>query len=303
MRGVIDIGSNTIRLSIYKILEDDQIIHMFHNKTFVGLAAYVDELGMLSDKGISKAVDVLNDYREIIDIIELDTIYPFATASLRNVINTGEALKAIEMQTGFDIDIISGEEEGIYDYIGANHEHQFCDGLLIDIGGGSTEIVSFEDGQILDAVSIPAGALNMYTKFVEKSLPTKKDIKQIKKYVLKLLDKFPVKVQKNPTMCGVGGTIRATCKLNNDLYEKPRTNKELRIKTVNKMIDYFEGGSKSSILELVQVIPERTHTILPGMIILRTVAEYYNCKKIVVSEYGLREGYLISQLSEGKKIV
>ena len=101
MRGVIDIGSNTIRLSIYKVLENEQIIHMFHNKTFVGLAAYVDEFGMLSDKGINKAVEVLNEYREIIDIIELDTIYPFATASLRNVINTDEALKAIEEQTGF----------------------------------------------------------------------------------------------------------------------------------------------------------------------------------------------------------
>ena len=71
----------------------------------------------------------------------------------------------------------------MYDYIGASHEHQFRDGLLIDIGGGSTELVSFKDGQIVDAVSFPSGALNMYTKFVEKSLPTKKDIKQIKKYV------------------------------------------------------------------------------------------------------------------------
>ena len=282
MRGVIDIGSNTVRLSIYKVLQENRIMPMFHNKSFVGLAGYVDDVGMLSSKGIRKAVEVLQEFRSIIDIIQLETIYVFATASLRNVINTEEALKEIEEQTGFDINVISGKEEAVYDYVGASYEHEFRNGLLVDIGGGSTELVSFCNGKIVDAVSFPAGSLNMYTKFVSKSLPSRKEIKKISEYVQGLLGEFPVKLDKKKEslwLCGVGGTARATCKLNNDIYDMPRINRKVSMKSVKKMIEYFEGGSKNALLELVQVIPERTHTILPGMIILQSVATHYHCKK------------------------
>jgi exopolyphosphatase/guanosine-5'-triphosphate,3'-diphosphate pyrophosphatase len=300
MRGVIDMGSNTIRLSVYKILDENRIMQMFHKKYFVGLAGYVDEAGMLTEKGIARAVEVLKEFKMTAEQIHLDKLYIFATASLRNIINTGEVLKAIKAETGFDVQVLSGEEEATYDYIGATYEHEFLDGLLIDIGGGSTELVVYKNGSIEKATSFPFGSLNMFTKFVSDSLPSGKEIRQIQSYVRRLLENYSIDAPKAKMICGVGGTVRSTGKLYNDLYEQPSSNRIIPVKQVRKMIELFEKGSRENIVKLVQVIPERTHTIIPGMTVLYTVAAHYGCKNITVSEYGLREGYLMSILKDGE---
>ncbi len=92
--GVIDVGSNTIRLCIYNI-EGDRIISLFNNKNTAGLIDYVND-GELSGKGIKKACDVLNSQRYMAAQAQVKELYVFATAFLRNISNTGEAVRRIK---------------------------------------------------------------------------------------------------------------------------------------------------------------------------------------------------------------
>ena len=140
MHAVIDIGSNTMRMSVYNVTKDNQITLMFNKKEFVGLAGYVDETNRLSSKGIEKTIAVLDEFKQLLKSLRIRNAHAFATASLRNIDNTAEAKKVIENASGMRIQVISGEEEARYDYIGATFHAMFADGLLIDIGGGSTEI-------------------------------------------------------------------------------------------------------------------------------------------------------------------
>lgn len=141
--GIIDLGSNTIRLSFYKY-ENGEIILLLNKKTMAGIAGYVKD-GRLSKEGIKIACDVLKQYKEIINNFGLEKVFAFATASLRNISNTDEAVTEIKEITGFTVDIVLGEVEAIYDFIGASKALDIKEGIVFDIGGGSTEILMYKN--------------------------------------------------------------------------------------------------------------------------------------------------------------
>lgn len=299
MYGIIDIGSNTMRLSCYKI-RDGKPEYVFHKKYMAGLASYINEEGRMSSKGIKKAVEILLNFKGIISSVDIGTVYVIATASFRNTVNTEEILKIIEEETGFMVQVISGEEEALCDYAGARYHFDAAEGMLADIGGGSTELVFYKDDAVLKAVSIPIGSLNMYTRHVKNLFPEKDEIKQIKNKALNELSKVNGKDMESSIIIGVGGTNRAAGKLYNDLYDADKENKVLEASRVKKLAREITKNPKEGMKKILQIVPERIHTILPGMIILNTIVKYYNADKIYVSSWGVREGYLLDKLSRGQ---
>jgi exopolyphosphatase/guanosine-5'-triphosphate,3'-diphosphate pyrophosphatase len=299
--GIIDIGSNTIRLSVYNT-ENNNIKPIFHKKYVAGLAGYIDEADNLSQKGIQKAADVLNGFKIILNTIEVNEVFVFATASLRNIKNTESAVKTIEEQSGFNIQVLSGEEEATYDYFGATLKNPMTDGILVDIGGGSTELVFFRNGQIDRALSMAIGSLNLCSKYVSNLMPDKNEIKNIKKVVVDELKKIQATELSSDVriICGIGGTVRATCKLSNDIFGLPSSNRQLNVENVKKILHLFNKNRKEFLLKILQIAPDRLHTIIPGMVVLRSIAKFYNCEVITVSQYGVREGYLYQMLNKGE---
>ena len=128
---IIDIGSNTIRLSVYQ-LQEGTIIPLLHKKTMAGLASYIQD-GCMSEEGIHTAIRVLNQYRSLLEHLSIQQVSVFATASLREISNTIQAVKMIQKETGFLIDVISGKREAILDFLGATHILDMKEGILVDI--------------------------------------------------------------------------------------------------------------------------------------------------------------------------
>lgn len=297
MHGVIDIGSNTMRLSIYKVEKDD-IQPMLSKKVMAGLAGYVNESGYMTTRGIDKTIEHLNQFKTILRNIDVKDTYVFATASLRNIKNSKETTQLIEARTGFIISVLTGQEEATLDFIGASLKNDMKDGLLIDIGGGSTELVHYLNGKILHTISLPIGSLNLHNKYVDDFLPTKDEIRKIEKKVLKELAKmedFPLQTDVK-MICGIGGTVRGTCKLKNALFELPSYNRTILTDDMDDILDYFQNKRYDFLTHLIKVIPDRLHTILPGMIILKTIADHFESEIIFVSEFGVREGYLYQKI-------
>lgn len=291
MYAVIDIGSNTMRLSVYS-LQGREIKPMFNRKSMSALISYVDENGCMTDRGIRKAISVLSNFKKIIENINIENVFVIATASFRNIRNRQQAVEAIKENTGFDVDVISGEEEGICGFIGSAYNVELDSGLLVDIGGGSTEFVFYKDKQICKAFSLPMGCLSLFANFVSGLTPTKDECRKIKKYAREQLRVIDMEEHPAVILCGVGGTARASCKLVNDYFDNPLNNRRMdpdQLKALMKSFYHEEDG----INRILRVVPERIHTVIPGMILLRAIAKFYRCKEIVVSEYGLREGYLI----------
>lgn len=292
---VIDIGSNTIRLTVYQV-QEGKIDTVFHEKSTAGLAGYVNEKGKLSQAGIQRAVESLLRFRRILENLVIDHVAVFATASLRNVVNTDEALTAIEQQTGFHVDILSGEKEALLDHIGATHFLPAADGLLLDIGGGSTELVFSSAGVVQKAVSLPIGSLNMYHKYVSYVLPTASERRRIERRIDKELGKVDLPMEACPVVCGVGGTVRATCKLLNTWKKLPTSNRTVGFSAILEFLETVRPEEKESLLPILKSAPDRIHTLLPGMTILSKLGSVFGCETMIVSDYGVREGYLLSEV-------
>lgn len=298
--GVIDIGSNSIRLCIYEY-QNNELKLLINNKAMAGLAGHVEN-GALTEKGIKKASEALLEHKALIHNFGIQTVYVFATASLRNVKNTEDALKSIEANTGFSIDIISGEREAMLDFDGATHSVALEQGLLVDIGGGSTELVSFENNKIMKAVSMPIGSLKLFADYVKDIFPSEKERKEIKQKVLTELNKLEAfQIKKEPVICGIGGSIRAVLKLYNDMWNLPSDNREIDIGNTINIMDLLQEEGRKRIKTVSQIVPERMHTVTPGFIILDTIASHFQSKKVIVSSFGVREGYLYNKLREQSK--
>lgn len=292
MYGIIDIGSNTMRLSCFNV-ENKTLKSIFHKKIMAGLAGYVEE-GKLSEKGIDKAVDTLLEFKQIIQNISIEKLFIIATASFRNVNNTDIILKVIKEKTGFLVEVLSGEEEAKCDFVGATYCLNAKSGVVVDIGGGSTEMVTFDSDSIEKAVSVPIGSLNMFTMFVDKIFPKNSESMKIRNAVKNELNK--VNRCEKQTVLGVGGTNRAVCKLYNDYYEKDKNNLIMNCNNITEMLDDMLENKDKATKKILRIVPDRIHTIMPGMFIMDEINNYYKCETIEVSEWGVREGYLLNKL-------
>lgn len=293
---VIDIGSNTVRMSVYEY-GGGRIEPLINKKYMAGLISYVKD-GRLTGRGMDKACGILESFYGILKNFKIENIYVFATASLRNVDNTKEAQEYIEKKTGFRIDVLSGEEEARLDFKGATCCIDYSDGLLVDIGGGSTELVVFKDRTIISMASMPIGSLNMFNEKVKKLFPTAEENTLIKNEVLMHLQDLDFISRGDcHNVCGVGGTVRAAFRLYDELYGKNASN-SLSCDAVGKVIKKLYSDSKQRRNIILKTVPDRIHTVIPGMVILNTICRYFAGGTITKSSFGVREGYLLKRTGQ-----
>ena len=125
-------------------------------------------------------------------------------------------------------------------------------------------------------------------------------MKKIKKKVIKELKKIETDISLTNTdlICGVGGTVRATRKLNNEIYNLPEAYNSIKVKDMQKIFNYYLNERYKFLKDIIKTAPDRLHTILPGMIVLEAVANYNGSDKIQVSDFGVREGYLLTMVNK-----
>ena len=281
--GVVDIGSNTVKLNVYNYRHN--VINVeFSEKENLGLLFYINN-GKLTDNGIEELVTVLKKMKNDLDYLKIDNYSFFSTASLRNIENIAEVLQIIKNRVNIEIDLLSGEEEGELSFYGLIPTIKGDDGILIDLGGGSVEIVLFKDRKIYKKYSIPIGFLKMFNDYVSDIIPNKKECKLIEERIYFELDKIGLKNnEKIPFMCGVGGSIRAIKKLlvNLDLQKKKDNLVDVKLlKQLKKELKLNESNHNNYIYyKILHVKPSRVHTLVPALLIVESITSYFGCEEI-----------------------
>ncbi len=306
MYTIVDVGSNTVRMNVYDV-KYDRLKLLFSKKETVGLASYVKDKKM-TDAGIERVINVLLEFQDILHNLNIYEMHVFATAALRNVKNSQEAIAAITSRTGIDIQVLSGREEAELDFQGATIASNVKKGLLVDIGGGSTELVSYKGRLVMNAISIPKGSLNSYNQYVSSIIPTKEERKAIKQDFMSRLDglKGFERDNKYKLICGVGGTTRAALKLDKLLFGEDSAENILPVSHIGYIIKTLENkSSKDKLVKnlntLMDVVPERTRTILPGLIILYAIAKRFKSEAVIVTNTGVREGFMYNYVLKDDK--
>ncbi len=291
--GVIDVGSNTVRIVVYKI-DGENISEIVNERQFVGLIEFVDK-GVLNYDGVIKLMEALKAVKELIEVIKCDDVYCFATASLRNVKNKDDVVFKVRNELGFDMQVISSEEEIFYDYVGIKRYVDGKCGVGLDLGGGSCQLFSFFNDKIDKSASFKIGSLLIYKSFVDGLLPKKSEIKKIKEAVKKELGKDKsLKGLGFEKVYAIGGSARAAAKLHRAMIggDKIASNYQLTVEQIDDIIKTIYKMDIKGISFICHVIPERVYTIIPGLIVLRTVCKYIGAKKIQTVKGSVREGYL-----------
>lgn len=291
---VIDIGANTIRLSIFTI-EKEKPVLLFNKKQTCGLANY-NERGNLSKDGIDVLITTLKKFNELLMYYPVDKKFIFATASLRNVKNSKKVLSYVKSETGIEIDLLSDKEEARLGFLGISHSVKKIDtGISVDIGGGSTEVVYFKNAKVKEIYNLDEGCLSIHKKFVKGITPKKSELKKAREYLEEKTKGFTPEEEVD-TLIGIGGTIRSTGKILADL--KVISGKRNYTPDDAKYLyrQLLDKKSKKPFDSLMKVAPDRIHTIQTGLLIFMMVCDIFKIKEVNVSTFGLREGYVIDRL-------
>ena len=295
---VIDIGSNTVRLSVYKVV-GQKVSNLFNEKEQASLRSFVKD-GVVSEKGIQRLIDVLRMFKNVVDNFEdIDEVHPFATATIRDAANRVEILSRVKEELDLDIEILSGEDEAKLAFIGASSSVEVSRGILTDIGGGSSEIVIIDQNKVIKSTSLSIGSLSAFNDYVDQLFMTTAEKKSIDADMKKMLEEKKFYREKHDLLCAVGGSARASLKFYNEYYKLDSYNTTMQKNKFNSMLkEIIEEEPREILDSILEVKPDRVHTLLPGMAILNRVAKYFYCSEISVSQTGVREGYVYSKLLE-----
>jgi len=292
-QAIIDIGSNSMRLTVYHV-EGREFEILFKQKAMSGLAGYVEN-GRLTDEGIEVAVAGLIGFRDTLRSLRFSNYSVFATASLRNIENSREATETISARTGMQIEILSGEEEANLGYLGAMQEFQLTEGIFVDIGGASTEIVTFQKGNIRTADSYQIGSLKLYRDCVEKILPEHDEVKDLKKQIGHAMNKSAFDEKKDDVIF-VGGTARAVLKISQRVCGISAGERVIDRKQFGEVYTALSAAPRQVADLILKTEPERIHTMIPGFMIMKHIVEKSDVRAIYVGRYGVREGYLCEKI-------
>ena len=278
--GVIDIGSNTEVLVIYAA-EGDAFRCIEYISVPVHLIRYHKD-GRMQEEGIRLTRETAAGFLEVCAKYENCRVMAEITEPWRGINNADELVKAVE-DCGVSVVCLSGEEEAACDLAGASLS---CPDirLLIDIGGGSTEFVSCEDGAVRDMVSIPYGCLRLEALGY--------DAVQSEELLRDMRKEHPL-LKDSRVLTGVGGTLRAV-----GIFMKQRTGKDV-IDTEDLYALYEEilAGNEDTLAQVYAAVTEdRRPYIVPGCGMLAAAARIFHAEQIIVSPYGVREGFFLRHL-------
>ena len=298
---IVDIGANSIRMNIYDIdTQTGEFSVCASARSMLGLAAYAKN-GTLSNDGAGKLFAVLREFLARANSIPCDAFSAFATASLRGLSNSKKILREIKAGLGIDIEIISGEKEAKYDHTAIHFRFpETKKGVLIDMGGGSTEIVHFENEKVVNAVSLPIGCVMLGKNFTECSkkepFPTETEMEKIRVYVRKILSAYPAFRKIGGTAFLIGGTARAAAKLNlshSDKKESLTDGYAFSVNELKKTADTAFCDIREDGKWIREIVPDRITSVIPGLVAYLEICEYMALSDFIISNAGVREGYLI----------
>lgn len=294
---IIDLGSNTIRLVVYAV-EANSFTTLVNESAFLGIIRYVND-GVLSDEGLERIVDSLEEFTKLASLLDCERQFCFATASLRGIKNADYVCRIVQERTGVQVLRLSGEEEAKYDSLGLLcAKPQLADAVGCDVGGGSGQIFVLQQKELTQCVSLPIGCLKLYNDFVKGLLPRKSEAQRLYRHAKELLRQAPLKKAQGELLYAMGGTARAMAKLHRSMVatKMPVQDYQVDVEDINVMIATIRNMGMEGIKLLNKVIPERAHTIIPGMLVLKAIAKTMGVKNIQIVRTGVREGFLTANV-------
>ncbi|WP_082016044.1 Ppx/GppA phosphatase family protein [Aureimonas altamirensis] len=293
---VVDIGSNSVRLVIYEG-NSRAPVQLFNEKILSGLGKGLARTGRLDDKSVASALSALTRFRALAELAGCTEIYPLATAAAREASNGAEFIKAATVAIGRDIIILSGADEARYAAEGVVAGFFAPNGIVGDLGGGSLELVEVSSGRFGTGLTTPLGGLRL------RDL-SGGDIARARAIADGEIGGSALAgACDGKSFYAVGGTWRNLAKLHMEQTRYPLQVMHGYRVAVAELADFLDKVATSDPEKLpgIDAVSRSRRSLLPfGAVTLQSVIANLKPVDIVVSAYGVREGYLHALLPEAE---
>ena len=291
--GIVDIGSNSMELRIYEIKKSGKPKSVFSLSEKSVTAIYVEN-NTLSEKGIDEFVSIMKDFNVVMDLLKVKTKYAFATASLRKIDNSAEVIAAVKKKVGLDIHLLSGEKEAMTSFNAVKDSELTTDqGIVIDLGGGSCEVIDFVNKTVITSESMPIGSNSIYTDYVSEMFPNGTEIKEIENRVLDELKKLSVTNDtQRHDLFGLGGSVKTIKKVLVYFESIDDDTDCIPVSMMDSLLDIFSQPTKDNYQTILNINSERINTFVPGLVITRTIANYFNISYLHFCKNTVRDGIM-----------
>ncbi len=292
---IIDLGSNSARLVLVNILEGGYFAVFDELKESVRLAQDMQEDSLLTPSRVAQTIKTLQMFRRLCDSNKVDKIYAYATAAVRKAKNQLSFLAEVQSKCGFKLDVLDDDSEAQLVYQGVINSMDIPKGLIMDIGGGSTQFIYYNRKNLLGHVTIPYGALTLTEKFRDDSIAPQDRAENIKNFIITELDKIDFLKELDPEtkLIGVGGSFRNLGKISRmfkkyplDMTHNYPVNKS-EFNSIYKNIKMLDLDKTMKIKGLSSV---RADIFPSALSAISAVIESLGLEELVVSGSGLREG-------------
>lgn len=295
---VVDIGTNSTRLLVAEVTDGRVTAELERASQVTRLGAGVDSAGRLQDDSMERVYATLAKYAEAIERHGAERAVAVLTSAVRDAANGEEFAETVKRRFGLEPHVLKGEEEARLTFLGATSERDPEDRtatLVIDIGGGSTELVIGSGQQAQFHVSTQAGVVRQSERHIRSDPPTAEELQAVVDDVRGILsDGVPAghraAVEQAIAVAGTATALAAIAQ-GLDPYD-PRKVHGYRLKAAerDRIRDELTAMTLSQRKDVSGLHPDRAATIIPGVLILEQVMELFGLDEVEISEHDILRG-------------
>jgi exopolyphosphatase/guanosine-5'-triphosphate,3'-diphosphate pyrophosphatase len=292
----LDLGSNSTRLLIADVSEE-KFNTLERSHVVTKMAEGLEENGFISDEARKRVIKTLKTFLKQIKKHEVVEVFAVGTAAMRDSSNTDEFIDEIKKKLDIEVEIITGQQEGIITSLGVHH---FMDNLqnylIVDIGGRSTEFI-YEDNNKVVSHSLDLGVVTLTERYFSELPANRENILKAEQEVIEKISNL--KISNNKLLIGVSGTATSlgSIYLEQDRFnEDPIHNIEIRQLELTNIKNIVQKLSEPEIITKFNgVDPKRAKTITSGIVILENIMKRYENSSIIISKNDILEGLILKK--------
>ena len=292
----IDVGSNAIRMMVSRLNSDGGLETLENLRLPVRLGQDAFTSGQFSEKTMQMAVDAFLRFRKLAEVFEVTQTRAVATSAMRETSNSDLLIDRIARETGFNIELISGEEEArlIHLAVMRTVELKSKHAVLIDIGGGSVEVTISDGENILSTESYGMGTVRLLKKLESnegKKLPFNRLVREYAESARRHIDR-EIGDEKVDICLGTGGNIEEMGKLRKRLFKRDHED-VINIDELERLVEKLSEMSLDERIKKLDLRPDRADVILPAAVVLHMVVRETGVKEVLIPGVGLKDGVLL----------
>ncbi len=307
----IDIGTNSVRLIVVEVAEDGRYRMIDDEKEVTRLGRGLNETGNLQPDAMDQTVEVVARMREIAEGYGIVRVRAVGTSAVREARNRDEFVKLLEDRAGLTPEVITAEEEARLAFLSVSHAFDlrpFGAAAVVDIGGGSTEVVLTAGGVIEQIGTLPIGAVRLTEQLESGTEPLEVRLKGLRRSISRMIKAGLGKPDVKPQiMFGTGGTFTALANLSfqknsiapqGDTHPFTLRGYEIKRSEIRHIFRWLSAMPVRERARIPGLSPDRAEIIVAGIAIIERLMKYLGVNTLRVHDRGIRDGLILETIQE-----